>query len=418
MKGRIRFYVIMVCVMALSPGFSVFPAMAFDCTDPLGCVTIAPGDPITLGGLTILSGPVEWLGQEHVRGADMALKARQNTILGHPIKLQYEDSACSFEVGANAALKLVANPKLVGIIGPVCSEVGKAASPIMSEAGLVMVATNNLSPELTSVAGEPGELWQPGYFRVSYNGADQGKAGAIFAYKTLGVREVATLGDGTPANQGIIASFEQAFSDLGGEIVYSAQITPGEEDMEPIWTGMTYVEPELLYFVLRVKTGGLALLQQKKQVDGTDSILLLHSDIMYDSKTFEELGEDGVGLYFTPETVFENEAVNTLIADYEAAYGDSPRRPNFAWSYDAVNLLAQAIETAAVTENDGTLHIGRQALRDALYGIQEFKGVTGALSCDQYGDCTSGAFKVVHWDKAGMTFEEIDANVKYRYNPE
>jgi branched-chain amino acid transport system substrate-binding protein len=36
---------------------------------------------------------------------------------------------------------------------------------------------------------------------------------------------------------------------------------------------------------------------------------------------------------------------------------------------------------------DGTLYIGRQALRDALYATRGYKGLTGTLTCDAYGDC-------------------------------
>jgi branched-chain amino acid transport system substrate-binding protein len=38
---------------------------------------------------------------------------------------------------------------------------------------------------------------------------------------------------------------------------------------------------------------------------------------------------------------------------------------------------------------EGTLLIGRQALRDALYSMSNFYGLTGLLSCDEYGDCAN-----------------------------
>jgi branched-chain amino acid transport system substrate-binding protein len=39
------------------------------------------------------------------------------------------------------------------------------------------------------------------------------------------------------------------------------------------------------------------------------------------------------------------------------------------------------------TAPDGTLHIGRQQLRDALYATKGFKGLTGTINCDDFGDC-------------------------------
>jgi branched-chain amino acid transport system substrate-binding protein len=50
-------------------------------------------------------------------------------------------------------------------------------------------------------------------------------------------------------------------------------------------------------------------------------------------------------------------------------------------------MLLAAIEEVAVQDEDGTLHIGRKALRDALYLTSDFEGVTGMLNCNEFGDC-------------------------------
>ena len=41
----------------------------------------------------------------------------------------------------------------------------------------------------------------------------------------------------------------------------------------------------------------------------------------------------------------------------------------------------------AVQDDDGTLHIPRKALFDAVAGISNFDGITGTLNCDANGDC-------------------------------
>jgi branched-chain amino acid transport system substrate-binding protein len=61
--------------------------------------------------------------------------------------------------------------------------------------------------------------------------------------------------------------------------------------------------------------------------------------------------------------------------------------PFHAHSYDAANIIFWAIEQVAVVDADGTVHIGRQALRDAVAGLKDFKGLTGNLTCDPNGDC-------------------------------
>jgi hypothetical protein len=51
-------------------------------------------------------------------------------------------------------------------------------------------------------------------------------------------------------------------------------------------------------------------------------------------------------------------------------------------------------DKVAVQDPDGTLHIGRQALRDAVLNTKGFQGLTGTLTCNQTitgrknpGDC-------------------------------
>jgi ABC-type transport system substrate-binding protein len=53
-------------------------------------------------------------------------------------------------------------------------------------------------------------------------------------------------------------------------------------------------------------------------------------------------------------------------------------------------MLFAAIEQVAVENADGSLSIGRQALRDAMYATQDFQGLSGTLSCDENGDCATG----------------------------
>jgi hypothetical protein len=51
-----------------------------------------------------------------------------------------------------------------------------------------------------------------------------------------------------------------------------------------------------------------------------------------------------------------------------------------------------AIAKVAVQDEDGTLHIPRQALRDAIYALTDFAGLTGVLACDANGAWPPPAF--------------------------
>ena len=103
---------------------------------------------------------------------------------------------------------------------------------------------------------------------------------------------------------------------------------------------------------------------------------------------------------------------------YEAKYGAVPSVVYYAHTFDAANLLLDTIEAVAVTEDDGTLHIGRQALRDALYATSGYRGLTGSLTCDEYGDCGIARFQVVRLDDPAAGLEGLAANVVYTHPPD
>ena len=111
---------------------SLTKATPFPCTDAIGCVTIGPGAPINLGVIETLSGGSSPGGIEQVQSIQLAVAERGSQLLGHPLALQVEDDHCSAEGGANAALKVVADPQVVGILGTNCSSAAVTAAPIMS----------------------------------------------------------------------------------------------------------------------------------------------------------------------------------------------------------------------------------------------------------------------------------------------
>jgi len=88
-----------------------------------------------------------------------------------------------------------------------------------------------------------------------------------------------------------------------------------------------------------------------------------------------------------PDLSFGNELYDRLLATYQEKYGTDPTAPFHAHAYDATTMVLDAIKKVAVVEDDGTLHIGRQALVDELFSTSGYTGITGTLTCDEYGDC-------------------------------
>lgn len=149
-----------------------------------------------------------------------------------------------------------------------------------------------------------------------------------------------------------------------------------------------------------------------------EDIILMTATVMLTDDFIKTVGMDGMGMHFAGPAPIEEPAHDRLISEYVSKYGERPPASCYAYAYDAANMLLQAIERVAVQEKDGTLHIGRQALRDAMYNITDFEGVTGKITCDEFGDCGTARFNIVRLDDPDAGIEGLKSNVVYTYESE
>ncbi len=389
----------------------------FECTDEIGCVTIAPDESIKLRALQALSGGPATLGTTQSQVIELAIDERDGQLLGHPIEFKVEDSKCTSEGGANAALRVVSDPQVVGSVGTSCSGASVTASPIMSEAGHVLISGSATSPSLTSIDGQQGANWHPGYLRTAFNGSGQGLTAAMFAFQELGATKAATINDGDAFTKGLTGRFGQSFTALGGEIVLDAVIDKGDTDMRPVLEAVANSGAEFLFFPLFQPESDFIVLQVKEAA-GLENIILMSSPASLTEGFINNVGEDGLGMYFMGVAEPQTPISNKLRAAYEAKHGEPPPHGTFAQGYDAANLLLHGIEAAAVQDEDGTLHIGRQVLRDTLYATSGLEGATGTLKCDEFGDCAASKFDIVRFDDLTAGLLGVKSNVVYSYEPE
>jgi branched-chain amino acid transport system substrate-binding protein len=371
---------LLVSMLAAACGPAAAP---FECTDEIGCVTIAPGDPVRIGYALVIAGPNESLGVDSRRGIEIAIEDVEAEVLGHPIELVGEDAMCSAEGGQTALTKLVADTSLIGVIGTNCSSAGEPASRIASDAGIVLISPSNTAPSLTN----PGMAWNPGYLRTCHNDKVQGAAMAKYVYDELGARTAATIHDGSPYADQLQQVFAQTFQDMGGTITHQGAVNVGDTDMGPILTTIAADSPDFIYYPIFIPEGA-QITRQAGDVAGLENTTLAGADGMYSPDFVEAAGEAAEGMYISgPNLAFANPIYDHFLEVHQEKYGEAPLSVFHAHAYDGAMMLLAAIEEVAVQDEDGTLHIGRQALRDALYATSDFEGVTGMLNCNEFGDC-------------------------------
>ena len=331
------------------------------------------------------------------------------------------DSGCTAEGGRAAAESVVADQRqVVGIIGTSCSVAAAAAAPIISKAGLVMIAPSTTSPSLTSdLQGNANANHHPGYYRTATNDLYQARAVAQFAYNELGLRKVAAIHDGDPYTTGLTGAFAIEFRKLGGDTALTA-IAKGDTDMIPVLTEIAAGNPDSLFFPL-FPAEGTHVVRQIGTVAGLEDVTLIGGGALLVS-SFLAVPESariylpGPDLYFgdnTNETTAKSNAV--LVAAYRDRYGEPPLSAYLAHAYDATTLLLRAIEMVAVADGE-TLSIDRAELRATLTNTNGFQAIIGTISCDEFGDCGTGSVQISHHTDPNVT-DVAQLPVVYRFAP-
>lgn len=403
---------------------------------PLGAVEIPSGEPIEIRTMQSL-----WDDEPEttpvLRGVRLAIEQYgpihgREVSLGEPI-----DAGCTDTGGLAAAQSVLEEPQVVGVVGTTCSVAAIAAMPLLSEAGLAMISPGNTAPSLTSdLKGNRGANSHPGYYRVPSNDLYEALAVAQFAYNQLGLRAIAVIHDEDPYTTGLGEAFADSFADLGGSVPAVVVIPTGETQLVPALTEAAAAQPDGLYFPL-FGAQGIALVQQFGQVPGLEGATRIGGAGLLSAAFLGTPESEGIYAGAPESSVIDytnestGESRTQFFADYQARYDGAHPSAYTPHAYDATTLLLRAIEEVTVSdarkpyvdhiaeqldESHKTLHVDRAALRAALSAVDGYEGITGELSCDEFGDCGSGHVDVVHHTDSSVT-DVAELPVVYRFAP-
>ena len=383
---------LILTVLSLLVAFSMPSLADSHCMDELGCVEVGPDDPIVVGAMLSVSGATSFYGEDSLGGIELAISGRDGMLLGREIILVVEDSLCTAEGGQAAAQRVAADETIVGVIGTTCSGAAQGAMPIISEAGMLMISSSNTSPRLTNDDADEGGTYLPGYFRTAHNDLFQGAMGAQFAVEVLKAGAVATIHDGDPYTEGLAVVMANTFAGLNGEVVFQGAVSKGDTDMSAILTEIAASGPDVVYLPVFVPESEF-IASQLVNTPGLEEAVMMTADGSFSATFAQNSGDAAVGIYMTGPHV-AGETYNAFLDRWEDEIGGAPPSGFHAHAYDAANLLMDAVEAVAEEEDDGTLLIGRQALRDAMQAVENYDGLTGSLTCQEAspfnGDCATG----------------------------
>jgi len=195
-------------------------------------------------------------------------------------------------------------------------------------------------------------------------------------------------------------AFVETFEGLGGTNLAFEVAGPDGSDVAAVIAAVVAAGvPDVLYLVV-FEVPGSALVAEARATPALDGTQLAASDGLAFQEFVDGLGADAEGMLFTvpDESFTDTPEYAAFAAAYFDEFGEDPLTLFSAFAFDASNLVLNGIEEVGIVDGAGTLHIGRLALRDALFATAGFEGLTGTITCDPLGECGATGFQILTVD--------------------
>jgi branched-chain amino acid transport system substrate-binding protein len=355
------------------------------------------GAVIKVAGDFPMTGADAALGVPAARGAQFAVESKK---CAGPYRLKFEafdDASAATGVhdpatGARNVEKMLADPQVLGLVGPLDSNVARAELPVANLNNLAMVSPSNTDECLTqalSYCPAPPAALRPGggnqYFRLAADNTVQGPAAAAFVVNTLKLNAVAVLSDNETLGKAVADGFGAELRSRGGKVVlrqdfdWRAQNDYGayfqlakQQGAQAVFAGMTS------------QTHGCTV---RPAMRGILDVPFVGPDGIVDDRCLKDAAAAGDGMYATvtvgDATQSADPAVKSVVAAYRKRFGDTELSAFTFPSYDAAALLVDAITRAASAA--GGMPTRKQVIAEVAK-TSGFKGTTGSFSFNAAGD--------------------------------
>ena len=333
---------------------------------------VSKKETIKIGFIGPLTGDAAGIGQNSRTAVELAVEEvnAAGGINGKNLEIIYEDGQCTPKTANNAANKLVNLDKVPAIIGGECSSETLSAAPV-AEGKTVMVSPCSSAPGVT----QAGDY----IFRAYPSDTFQGKESAEVVYNKLKASKAAILYCLSDYCVGIKDVFKKRFAELGGKIVADEGNEQTSRDLKSQLTKIKEANPDVIYLVEYTEAEIIALKQIKElgikaQIIGTDT-----TD---DPKIWQEAGSAAEGMLYS---IVDAPMTNEFKAAMRAKTGNDDITVCTPQAYDVVKILAKIIKEKGTSS---------EAIKNALYSLKEYDGISGKISFDSNGDLKNAKYVI------------------------
>jgi branched-chain amino acid transport system substrate-binding protein len=316
-------------------------------------------DSVKVGLLATLEGPFTVLGQDGVRGAELAFKEANYTAGGKKIEVIKGSSDASPDSAVKAARKLVEQDGVKILVGPLSGDEGLAVKDYAKTQPNVTFINGTSAAQDTTLR-DPA----PNFFRFTTDGAQWMAGLGDYAYKDKGYRTVVTVAEDYSFPYTQVFGFMADFCKAGGHVPKKFWVPIGNKDFSSVIAAVPD-KVDAIYVALG-GADGVNFLTQYQQAGGTAP--LIGGSITVDQTVLGTQGKQRDYVIGTPSAGpiadnAEGPAWKKFVDDYKAAYKDGFPSPSlFAQGY----YIETKALLAALDKVNGDVSGDQAKLRDAL----------------------------------------------------
>ena len=344
-------------------------------------------EPLKIGMVVTLTGAAAEPGRYEAQCAKLAAEEvnKAGGVLDRPIELVIEDSQSTNPGAVLAFSKLTGDKDIPAFIGPIFSTQIQAMAPdIQRISKPVMIGGTD--PHLTHM----GNQW---LFRFRPNDTYSARVIADYGVKTLGKKKWAIVYSTEAFGTNGMKNLVESLKGMGVEPALVQGYTNNSQDFTPVVLAVkqsgadvmgTYMPfpPDLAIFARQLRQLGVNIAWVGSPSTVGTTALRLAGPALYGSYAVSDFAADS------------SPAAKEFAIKYEANYKSAPDLYG-AWAYDAVHVLALAIDNAKSLEP--------QKIREAILSVKDYPGVEGTYNFDQNGDGLH-SYNVVKNDNGKIVF--------------
>jgi len=346
------------------------------CSVVLTMTTVLAADVgvVKVGYTGPFTGPAAEFGTNGWRGIQLALEdinAKGIMIKGkkHVIEIIRYDSVCQPTDAVSNVKKLILQDKVSAILGDHCSSCCVAVVPLCDEAKIPGITFECAADAVT----KPGSEY---YFRIR---APVGLIAPLFGpslLQKLKPRSMSYLVINDDYGTGLVDGLKKVMAPLGVKTTLVDTFERGNTDFMVNMAKIKMEKPDLVFFA-GTATEGAMILKQAKEAGVTKTVKFVGAEEMGEMEFLEQAGASVV------EGVYAYTLWKSVPAEFTKRIRDKFDAPVHyvqVFGYDAMKVLAAAIESAQSTKSEDI----KNALKKTNY-----KGLTAQISFSNFDGYTN-----------------------------